>query len=601
MEIKNGQMENVSIDVKRTFDLLELYKNDYRDKVNALGGKELAEWYTYSAKEYVQNTNNISYGFLSLGLKKGDVVATMSNNRPEWNFIDLGLAQAGVVHLPIYPTLSIAEYEYILTHSEAQYVIVSDKNLYNKINPLVEKISSLKEVFSFDRIDNVRNWTDISILGEEYNRKSELVKIKEGITENDLATLIYTSGTTGMPKGVMLSHRNLVSNFKEHSKNHELDSNSKSLSFLPLCHILERTLNYHYQYKGMSIYYVSSLAGILPAMKEIRPEIFSTVPRLLERIYDGIMSKGNELKGIKNKIFFWAVRLGDVFDYGKKFSRWYKLKRSIADKLIYSKWRAVLGDDIKIIISGGAALQPRIGRVLGVAGIITLEGYGLTETSPVIAVSNVTTMEIRIGTVGPILPGIDMKLADDGEITCKGPNVMMGYYKNPELTKEMINEDGYLHTGDIGELVEGKYLKITDRKKEIFKLSSGKYIAPQMIENKLKESIFIEQAMVIGANQKFASALIVPNFLYIERWCEQHNIKVKTKAEMIENKEVIKAIQDEVKAYNKNLGSHEEIKRYRLIVDEWTPESGDLSPTLKLKREVITGKYASIIDEIFRN
>lgn len=593
-------MEKVSFDVKRTFDLLELYKNDYKVKDNALGGKELGDWYTYSSKEYIQNTNNISYGLLSLGIKKGDVVATISNNRPEWNFIDLGLAQTGAVHLPIYPTLSIDDYEYILNHSECRFVVVSDKSLFDKINPLIKKIKSLKEVFSFDRIENVRHWTDISIMGENYNRKSELTKIKESISENDLATLIYTSGTTGTPKGVMLSHLNLVSNFKQHANNHELKQEAKALSFLPLCHILERTLNYHYQYKGMSIYYVASLAGILPAMKEIRPLIFSTVPRLLERIYDGIMSKGNELKGIKKKIFFWAVRLGDVFDYGKEFSWWYNRKRKLADKLIFSKWRAVMGDDIKIIISGGAALQPRIGRVLGVAGIITLEGYGLTETSPVIAVSNVTSMEIRVGTVGPILPGIEMKLADDGEITCKGPNVMMGYYKNPELTAEMIDEDGYLHTGDIGTLVEGKYLKITDRKKEIFKLSSGKYIAPQMIENKLKESIFIEQAMVIGANEKFASAIIVPNFLYIERWCEQNNIKVGDKYEMIKSNEVIKAIQNEVKNTNKKLALHEEIKRYRLISDEWTPETGDLSPTLKLKRNLLTSKYSDIIKDIFK-
>ncbi|MDA3929689.1 MAG: long-chain fatty acid--CoA ligase [Prolixibacteraceae bacterium] len=592
-------MENVSYDVKRTFDLLELYKNDYKEKEDALGGKELGDWHTYSAKEYVQNTNNISYGLLSLGLKKGDVVATISNNRPEWNFVDLGLAQTGTVHLPIYPTLGIDDYEYILNHSEAKFVVVSDKSLFDKISPLVDKVESLKEVFSFDRLDNVRHWTDLSRLGEEYNRKKELTVIKESITENDLATLIYTSGTTGTPKGVMLSHKNLVSNFTQHSKNHELGQESKGLSFLPLCHILERTLNYHYQYKGMSVYYVASLAGILPALKEIKPQLFSTVPRLLERIYDGIMNKGNELTGIKHALFFWAVRLGDTFDYGKKFSWWYNKQRKIADKLIYSKWRAVMGDDIKIIISGGAALQPRIGRVLGVAGIITLEGYGLTETSPVIAVSNVTTMEIRVGTVGPVLPGIEMKIANDGEIICKGPNVMMGYYKAPESTKEIIDENGYLHTGDIGELVEGKYLKITDRKKEIFKLSSGKYIAPQMIENKIKESIFIEQAMVIGANEKFASALIVPNFQYIERWCEQNNISLTEKESMLNNKEVIKAIQLEVKGINKKLGTHEEIKRYRLIKDEWTPETGELSPTLKLKRKVLSAKYSEIIKEIF--
>ncbi|MFA9392476.1 MAG: long-chain fatty acid--CoA ligase [Prolixibacteraceae bacterium] len=592
-------MENGKIKVKRTFDLLELYKNEYKDKKDALGGKQAAEWYTYSSAEYVDNTNNISYGFLALGLKKGDVVATISNNRPEWNFVDLGVAQTGAVHLPIYPTLSIDDYEYILKHSEARFAVVSDQSLFDKINSLVDKIESLTEVFSYDHLEGVRNWKDLIHLGVNYEQKSELDAIKASIDEKDLATLIYTSGTTGTPKGVMLSHQNLVSNFTQHSQNHQLGMESKGLSFLPLCHILERTLNYHYQYKGMSVYYVASLAGILPALKEIKPQLFSTVPRLLERIYDGIMNKGNELTGIKHKLFFWAVRLGDVFDYGKKFTWWYNTQRKIADKLIYSKWRAVMGGDIKIIISGGAALQPRIGRVLGVAGIITLEGYGLTETSPVIAVSNVTTMEIRVGTVGPILPGIDMKLAPDGEITCKGPNVMIGYYKAPELTSEMIDEEGYLHTGDIGILVEGKYLKITDRKKEIFKLSSGKYIAPQMIENKLKESLFIEQTMVIGENQKFASALIIPNFQHLERWCEQQGIAITDKAELLKNSEVIKVIQAEVKNINKSLGDFEEIKRYRLINDEWTPESGALSPTLKLKRKVIYAKYEQLIKEIF--
>lgn len=592
-------MEKVSIAVKRTFDLLELYKADYNDLEVVLGGKNGNQWYTYSAREFVENTINISLGLLSLGVKKGDVVATITSNRPEWNFVDLGLAQIGAVHLPIYPTIGVEEYKYIFEHSEAKFIFVGDRNLYEKVKPLVNEINSLQEIFSFDNIEELRHWTDIVKLGTEYKGKEELSSIKESISEKDLATLIYTSGTTGTPKGVMLSHENLVSNFTTHCDNHELGKGARAVSFLPLCHILERTMIYHYLYKGICVYYVASLGAILGALKEIQPHIFSTVPRLLERIYDGIINKGKELTGIKKTLFFWAVRLGDNFDYGKKFSLGYRLKRKIADKLIFSKWRAVMGGQVNVIVSGGAALQPRIGRVLGVAGICALEGYGLTETSPVIAVSNLTTGDIRVGTVGPVLPGIDMKLGEDNEITCKGPNVMMGYYKAPELTKEIIDENGYLHTGDVGELIEGKFLKITDRKKEIFKLSSGKYIAPQMIENKMKESFFIEQAMVIGENQKFASALIVPSFQYLEKWCAEQGISVTDKDELLANSEVKKVIQQEIKALNATLGDFEEIKRYRLVKDEWTPESGDLSPTLKLKRKVIYSKYEEIINEIF--
>lgn len=592
-------MEKMKSLVKRNFDLLELYRSVYQDQKTVINGKDGNEWYAYSAAEFVQNTNYISYGLLSLGVMKGDVVATITNNRPEWNFTDLGIAQIGAVHLPIYPTIGVEEYKYIFEHSEVKYIFVGDKTLYEKVLPLIDQIGSLKEIFSFDQLEGVKHWTDIAKLGESYPHKEILQQLKDSIGEDDLATLIYTSGTTGVPKGVMLSHRNLVSNFTTHCNNHQLGAGTRSLCFLPLCHILERTMNYHYLYKGINIYYLSSLGAIIGALKEIRPNIFSTVPRLLERIYDGIINKGKELTGIKKVLFFWAVRLGDQFDYGKKFSTWFRIKRAIADKLIYSKWRAVMGGEVDVIVSGGAALQPRIGRVLGVAGICALEGYGLTETSPVIAVSNKTTGEIRVGTVGPILPGIDMRLAEDGEITCKGPNVMMGYYKAPELTREIIDEDGYLHTGDVGELIEGKFLKITDRKKEIFKLSSGKYIAPQMIENKLKESFFIEQAMVIGENQKFASALIIPSFAYIENWCKQQGLKVDGKEDMLRSTEVVRTIQNEVKAINKLLGTHEEIKRYRLINDEWTPESGDLSPTLKLKRKVLYTKYEAIINEIF--
>lgn len=593
-------MEMANHVVKRTFDLLNLYASHYAGKKIALGGKNTSGWYTYTATEYIENTNNISLGLLELGLKKGDKVATVTVNRPEWNFIDLGLAQAGMVHVPIYPTISISDYKYILQHCEAKYVFVGDQKLYEKIEPLVTEIDTLEGIFSFEDIQGVRSWKQLADEGKESSMQHQLSKIKESITEDELATIIYTSGTTGLPKGVMLSHRNLVSNFTQHSQNHHLGQESIALSFLPLCHVYERSMNYHFQFKGMSIYYVGNLAQILPALKEVKPDMFNTVPRLLERIYDGLINKGKELKGIKKTIFFWAVSLGDKFDYGKKFSWFYHQKRKIADKLIYTKWREALGGNIKIIVSGGAALQPRIGKVLGVAHIMTLEGYGLTETSPVIAVSNPVKNEIRIGTVGPVLPGVDVKIADDGEITCKGSNVMMGYYKDSERTKQVIDEEGYFHTGDIGVLIEGKYLKITDRKKEIFKLSGGKYIAPQMIENKLKESFFIEQAMVVGENEKFASAIIVPAFSYIKDWLKQKGLQYnKSKSELIQLSEVKAAIRKDVNEINKTLGEFEAVKRYRLINEEWSPETGEMSPTLKLKRNVLTERYNTLIDEIY--
>lgn len=592
-------MDNGNLVVKRTFDLLDRYSHMYADLPVALGGKEAGQWKTYSPQEYIDFVNLISYAFLSLGLKKGDKVATVTNNRPEWNFIDLGLAQIGVVHVPIYPTISIEEYQYILNHCEAQYVVVGDKKLYEKIGSLVGKTDLLKDVYSFDTIAGVKHWSQLLELGEAYPEKEQLEHIKQSIDEQEMVTIIYTSGTTGVPKGVMLSHRNLVSNFTQHSQNHHLGKGASVISFLPLCHVFERVMNYHYQYKGMSIYYIGNLGQIMPALKEIKPHMFCTVPRLLERIYDGILNKGNELKGIKRTIFYWAITLGKNFDYGKRFSIFYNWQRKLADKLVYSKWRDVMGGRIEIIVSGGAALQPRIGRILGVANIDTLEGYGLTETSPVIAVSNPAKREIRVGTVGPILPGVEVKFAEDGEILCKGPNVMLGYYKEPEMTKNAIDEEGYFHTGDIGMLVEGKYLKITDRKKEIFKLSGGKYIAPQMIENKLKESMFIEQAMVIGENEKFASALISPAFAYVENWCKERGIETFSREELINHPEVVAVISKEVNEVNKTLGQVEELKRYRLVADEWTSETGDLSPTQKLKRNVLAAKYSKIIEEIF--
>ncbi len=590
----------MEVEVKRTFDILnrcmELFPRE-----DALGGKNGSEWYTFSTAEYNEKSHQFAMGLMALGLKKGDKVATVTANRPEWNFADMGMAMTGVVHVPIYPTISETEYRYILEHSETMFLIVGDKKLYERLGPVADELKNIQSIYTFEKVDGARNYEEILKLGE--SKKEELAgklqQIKNSITSDDLATIIYTSGTTGVPKGVMLSHQNLVSNFIAHSTLHGVGKGHRALSFLPLCHVYERSMNYHFQYKGMGVYYVGNLGQIVSAIKEIKPHMFNSVPRLLERVYDGFVSKGKELSGWKRVAYFWALRLSRHFEYNKKYNLFLKMRIKLADKLIYSKWREALGGNITYIVSGGASLQPSITRTFGIAGISTLEGYGLTETSPVIAVNNPGKSEIKIGTVGPILFNVQAKIAEDGEILCKGPNVMKGYYKAPELTAEVMDEEGWFHTGDIGVLEEGKYLKITDRKKEMFKLSGGKYIAPQMIENKLKSSFFIEQAMVIGADEKFASALISPTFEYLHDWCSKSKIHYRDNEELIEKEEVIAQIHKEVVAINKTLGEHEEIKRFRLVSEEWTPQTGELSPTLKLKRSYIADKYKDIIDEIY--
>ncbi len=592
----------MSTEVKRTFDILDRYLQLF-PREDALGGKKGSEWYTFSTSEYNEKSHQFAMGLLALGLEKGDKVATVTTNRPEWNFADMGLAMAGVVHVPIYPTIGEDEYRYILEHAETKVLIVGDRKLYEKLKPIADEIKSIWRIYTFEDVDEVLNYEEILELGESKKEElsGKLQQIKNSITPDDLATIIYTSGTTGVPKGVMLTHENLVSNFVAHSHMHNLGmgQDHRVISFLPLCHVYERSVNYHFQYKGMGVYYVGNLGQIVSAIKEIKPHMFNSVPRLLERVHDGFVSKGKELSGLKRVIYFWAMSLTRHFEYNKKYNLFLKFRIKLADKLVYSKWREALGGNITYIVSGGAALQPNIARVLGMAGMMNLEGYGLTETSPVIAVNNPAKGELKVGTVGPVLYNVQVKIADDGEILCKGPSVMKGYYKAPELTAEVIDEEGWFHTGDIGILEEGKFLKITDRKKEMFKLSGGKYIAPQMIENKLKSSFFIEQAMVIGAGEKFASALISPNFEYLHDWCSQNRIHFRDNEELIEKEEVVSQMQREVAAINKTLGEHEEIKRFRLVCDEWTPQTGELSPTLKLKRNYVTDKYQDVIDEIY--
>jgi long-chain acyl-CoA synthetase len=586
--------------VTRTFDILEHCLKNY-PREDAVAGKYGNDWVRFSTAQFARQSELLALGLLVLGLKKGECVATVSGNRPEWSFVDMALSMSGAVHVPVYPTISEEEYRYIFEHADVRFIFVSDDKLYRKIRPMVDVMPSLEKIFTFNDVPDAENISTLYNLGEENEQilMPKLKEIKENISEEEMATMIYTSGTTGIPKGVMLSHKNLVSNFKAHSKNFALDYHHHVLSFLPLCHIFERSVTYNFFYKGMGVYYVENLGNIIPAIKEIRPHLFCAVPRLLERVYHGILAKGKQLTGIKKSLFFWAVDLGKDFEYNKKVSVLKKIEFAVADKLIYSKWREGLGGNLQIVVSGGASLQSRIAKVFGAAGISVIEGYGLTETSPVIAVSNLVTNEIKIGTNGPLLSGVEVKIAEDGEILTKGPNLMMGYYNQPELTKEAIDEEGWFHTGDVGMFVDGKYLKITDRKKEMFKLSGGKYIAPQMIENKLKESVLIEQAIVIGDHQRFASALISPNFEYLHECCTENRILFQDNNELIANPKVISMIQKEVREINKTLGQHEEIKRFKLVADVWSPATGELSQTLKLKRKVIEDKYKDLIDEIF--
>jgi len=588
------------MEITRTFDILDQMGSIYGYKEDTLAARINGTWKKYSSKDYMDNSYAVAYGILSLGLKKGDKIATISNNRPEWNFFDMGMAMAGVVQVPIYPTISEEEYEYILNHAAPKLVVLSDKALFEKIKPIADKIKSVEKVYTFNEVDGAENWTVLRDLGMENKDKhaEKLEKIKTSIVPEDLLTILYTSGTTGMPKGVMLSHRNLVSNTIACNPHINYGPEHKALSFLPISHVYERMIDYMYQYKGLSIYYAENIGTLARDAQEVQPHIFGAVPRLLESVYDKIIAKGKDLSGIKKSIFFWAVKLGNRFDPENGNGAIYRMKLKIADKLIFSKWRNVLGG-CNTIITGSTAIQPRLVRIFWAAGIEVYEGYGLTETSPVISVANQTTRQVKIGSAGLIIKDVEVKIADDGEIIVKGPNVMMGYYKDEAMTKEAIDDDGYFHTGDIGEIVDGNWLKITDRKKEIFKLSSGKYIAPQAIENKFKESFFIEQLMVIGENQKFASAIILPNLSYMKEWCASHGNEFASNEEMIADKKVQDQIQHEVNHFNRQLGQVERIKRFKLVADEWSPASGVMSPTMKLKRKVLAKKYEKLIEEIF--
>lgn len=584
--------------VTRVFEIIPQLLEKY-NKPNALAAKENGKWRTYSTQEFADSVNYLSYGLLGLGMEREDKIAIISNNRPEWNFIDFACQQAGAVSVPIYPTISEGDLNFILNDAKVKYIFVSSADLYNKVKTIATNTSSVKTIYTFNKIDGAHHWTELLEAGKKNPKENEVEAIKNSIKPNDLLTILYTSGTTGNPKGVMLSHNNLLSNSMATQTLCPFQSNWKALSFLPLNHVYERMLTTLYLYLGISIYYAESIETIGDNLKDVKPQVFSTVPRLLEKVYDKIVAKGTEQTGIKKKLFFWALDLGLRYELNGANGWWYEFQLKIANKLIFTKWREALGGNIVAAVSGGAALQPRLSRVFNAAKITVLEGYGLTETSPVIAVNNFNPNGICFGTVGPVIDGVTVKFAEDGEILVKGPNVMLGYFNRPDATAEVIDSEGWFHTGDIGELKEGRFLKITDRKKEIFKTSGGKYIAPVMIENKLKESPFIEQVLVIGENQKYASALIVPAFAYLKEYCKIKNIEYKSNEEIIKNTEIKARILVEVEKVNSELAQYEKIKRPELLPREWTIDKNEMTPKLSLKRKVIMATNKELIDKIY--
>ncbi|MGG6231197.1 AMP-dependent synthetase/ligase [Tenacibaculum sp. SDUM215027] len=589
----------MSIEITRLFDF-PYYQQEKYNLEKAFITKYNGEWQSISTNEYIEKANAISRGLLRLGVQPNDKVAVIStNNRTEWNICDIGILQTGAQNVPIYPTISKEDYEYILNHSEATYCFVSDETILEKLNQ-IKGNTKLKGIFTFDDIQGEKSWQEILTLGEDKSNQNEVEERKNAISTDDLATLIYTSGTTGRPKGVMLSHKNVVSNVLSSEKRVPLEyGQGRALSFLPVCHIFERMILYLYQYCGISIYFAEAIDKLSENAQEIKPHVMTAVPRLYEKIYDKIYAKGAELTGVKKKLFFWAIELGLQYEpYGAN-GWWYEKKLSIAKKLIFSKWQAALGGELKIMVSGSAALQPRLTRVFTAAGMPVMEGYGLTETSPVIAVNDMRDGGFRLGTVGRLIEGVEVKIADTGEILAKGPNIMMGYYKDPEKTAEAL-QNGYFHTGDKGELSEDGFLKITGRTKEMFKTSGGKYIIPPLLEGQLKQSRFIEQVMVIGEGEKMASAFIQPNFEFVREWAQRHNVTLGDNKDLVSNPKIIERIQEEVDYANTKFGKWETIKKFELTPEEWSIDSGHLTPTMKMKRKIIKDIYKDLYDKIYR-
>ena len=586
------------MEVTRIFDLLDNYLEKYPTQEVALAAKRNGQWRKFSIQEYVEQTKNISYGMLKAGIQPGDKVGIVSGNRPEWNMIDFAIMQIGAISIPIYPTISQEDYKYILNHAEMKMIFIEGKELRNKLKPILPELQSMKEIYTFDDLGSEYKYLDQLIeSGKQNPAPEQLTAIKEKIKPEDMATIIYTSGTTGVQKGVMLSHNNIANQLKSLEMTPAKWSN-KALSFLPLCHAYERVLVYLYQYLGMSVYYAESLGTIAENIKEINPTMMTCVPRLLEKIYDKLYLSGKKLPFAKRTLYYWAFNLATKYQL-EGLSNWYKTKYKLADKLIYSKWREAIGGNFDIVVSGGSAIQPHIASFFSAIGMPVFEGYGLSETSPVLAVSQRGKNGRKFGTVGPALPGIEIKLGENNEIMCRGHNVMMGYYKDPELTKQVIDADGWLHTGDTGKFTPEKQLIITGRLKNIFKTSFGKYVNPQAIESKFTESPLIENMIVLGENKKFAAALISPDFVYLKSWCAIHKVPHASNAEMIENPVVIKRFQEEVKKYNQFFGDFEQVKRYQIVPEEWTQPAGFLSPTLKIKRKVLEAHYADRIEKLF--
>ncbi len=585
--------------VKRLFDVLHFQKANHPQQV-AIATIKNGEWWKLSTDELIQQSNNMSLGLLKLGINKGDKVAVVTSaNRTEWNICDQGIGQIGAINVPLYPTISTKDYEYILNHAEAKICIVSDAKLYEKVKDLKASVPSLQGIYTFDQVEGAACYEEIIKAGEGGN-VADIKAISDTVDEKDLATLIYTSGTTGTPKGVMLSHQNIVSNVLTVRAELPIEAGHVALSFLPLCHIFERMVIYTYLHTGANVYY-SDIDTLKDKLGTVRPHFFTTVPRLLEKVYEGIVNKGLALTGLKKKLFFWALEMADKYDYDQKPSFTFK----IADKLIFSKWREGLGGRIMGIVTGSAACPLKMARVFSAAGIPIREGYGLTETSPVLTFNRFAEGGAMLGTVGMPIKDVEIKIAEDGEILAKGPNIMMGYYKEVEKTNEVLTEDGWFSTGDVGTFVTNnagnKFLKITDRKKELLKTSGGKYVAPAPIESKFRENFFIEQIMVIGESKKFVSALIVPAFPVLEQFATENDITFASRDELIVNPKVQAKYQSIIDEVNPNFSHIEQIKKFKLLKSEWTPETTELTPTMKLKRKVINEKYNKEIDSIYND
>jgi len=583
----------MSVSVTRVFDLLK-YNLEKFPKEEFVSGKIQGEWRKFSTQKFCEITDNLSRGLTSIGIAKGSRVAIMSANRPEWNICDYAIMQLGAYQIPLYPTLAEHDVKFIIGDAEISVVFVADEQLYLKMKSVCAELTHQVEIYTFDEVSGAKHWEELTKIGTSLNAV-DLETYRQAVDPSDILTIIYTSGTTGTPKGVMLTHDNLVQNFKKSAV--LLPNNvTHALSFLPLSHIFERMISYLYAYLNIAIYYAESMDTIVADIQFVKPSGFSTVPRLLEKVYDKIVEKGKSLTGIKKAIFFWSLALAEKYDTNNSW--WYNLKLAIARKLVFKKWQEALGGNIQVIISGGAALNPRLARVFWAAGLPVFEGYGLTETSPVITVNHFDA--IKFGSVGKAIEGVEVKIAADGEILVKGHNLMKGYYNKPELTNEAIDSEGWFHTGDIGELNDG-YLKITDRKKEMFKTAGGKYVAPQIVENKIKEAPLVEQIMVVGENRKFPSALIVPNFEALKSWCKVKGIEFGSNETIVENKEVKSKFQKIIDEANKEFGKWEQVKQFALLPKEWSIDGGELTPKLSLKRKIILEKNNEIIDKIYKD